>query len=77
MVICYGINYGSGLIPGPPPFPINTMHHMKYMRVGIRNKERRRESWLLKFVKSLCGGEVWGSNPAASNILYINFLVNQ
>jgi hypothetical protein len=31
-------------------------------------------SWLLDFVKALCGGEVQGSNPAASNILYIELL---
>jgi hypothetical protein len=44
------------------------------MRVDIHNKERRAESWLLEFAKALCGGEVRGSNPAASNILYIELL---
>jgi hypothetical protein len=66
-----------GAKPRPAPFPNNTMYHMKYMCIGIRNKERRREHWLLEFVKSLCGGEVRGSNPAASNILHINSLANQ
>ena len=66
-----------GAKPRPAPFPIKTIHHMKYMRVDIRNKERWRESWLLEFVKVLCGGEVWGSNPTTSNILYINSLANQ
>ena len=47
------------------------------MCVDFYNKEHQRESWLLEFVKVLCGGEVWGSNPAASNILYINSLANQ
>ena len=77
MVICYGIKPWVWAKPRPAPFPIKTIHHMKYMRIDIRNKERWRESWLLEFVKSICGGEVRGSNPAASNILYINPLANQ
>jgi hypothetical protein len=31
-------------------------------------------SWLLEFVETLRGGEVRGSSPAASNILYIELL---
>jgi hypothetical protein len=77
-VTCNTNNHGSGLSPGPPPFPIITTHDFKYKRVHIIFKEHRRESWLAECYEVVGVGGGPGVEPRGPQyILYKNHLANK